>query len=105
MQSHIRRSLSSRIFKGSLDKNPITPSVPNFSTFADPAFYRSIEEARFNSVTVFDSDCDYDYQSVPDDVVCGRMEIELLQEEAESQNEKRCSQKTSGFLDIQEIIV
>ncbi|KAF7822104.1 uncharacterized protein G2W53_027559 [Senna tora] len=26
-----------------MDKKPITPGVPNFSSFADPAFHKSIE--------------------------------------------------------------
>jgi len=32
-------------------------------------FAGSIEEAWFDSVTVFDSDCDDDYQSVPDGMI------------------------------------
>jgi hypothetical protein len=35
----------------------------------------SIEEAWFDSVTMFDSDCDDDYQSVPDGMVSNIFKI------------------------------
>ncbi|KAF7809211.1 DUF1336 domain-containing protein [Senna tora] len=65
----LRRKVLSRPSKGSLDKKPDTPGVADCSSLANPAFHGSIEEAWFDSVAVFDSDCDDDYQSVPDDVV------------------------------------
>lgn len=62
-----RRRVSSQF--SSLDNNKVdAPSLPQHS-FTNPTFQGSIEEAWFDSVTVFDSDCDDDYQSVPDDVV------------------------------------
>ncbi|XP_027360906.1 uncharacterized protein LOC113869019 [Abrus precatorius] len=63
----LRRRVSSRLSKESLDKGDVT-GLPDRS-FANSAFQGSIEEAWFDSVAVFDSDCDDDYQSVPDDVV------------------------------------
>ncbi|BAT99338.1 uncharacterized protein HKW66_Vig0243690 [Vigna angularis] len=63
----LRRRVTSRLCKGSLDKVDVA-GLPDCS-FANPTFQGSIEEAWFDSVAVFDSDCDDDYQSVPDDVV------------------------------------
>ncbi|KAK7367979.1 hypothetical protein VNO80_10000 [Phaseolus coccineus] len=65
----LRRRVTSRLCKGSLDKVD-GAGLPDCS-FANPTFQAtgSIEEAWFDSVAVFDSDCDDDYQSVPDDVV------------------------------------
>ncbi|KAI4328343.1 hypothetical protein L6164_020702 [Bauhinia variegata] len=63
----IRRRVSSRLCKGSSDKADM-PGLPDRSF--NPTFQGgSIEEAWFDSVAIFDSDCDDDYQSVPDDVV------------------------------------
>ncbi|KAI4314243.1 hypothetical protein L6164_027172 [Bauhinia variegata] len=61
------RRVSSRLSKGSLEKADM-PGLPDRSF--NPAFQGgSVEEAWFDSVAVFDSDCDDDYQSVPDDVI------------------------------------
>ncbi|KAF7822101.1 uncharacterized protein G2W53_027556 [Senna tora] len=65
----LKRRVSSRISKGSLNKKLITPGIPDCSSFANLAFHKSIEEARFDSVPVFDSNCYNDYQSALDDVV------------------------------------
>ncbi|CAJ1931631.1 unnamed protein product [Sphenostylis stenocarpa] len=62
----LRRRVTSRLCKESLDKVDVA-GLPDCS-FANPTFQGSIEEAWFDSVAVFDSDCDEDYQSVPDDV-------------------------------------
>ncbi|KAJ1423560.1 Protein ENHANCED DISEASE RESISTANCE 2, C-terminal [Sesbania bispinosa] len=62
-----RRRVSSRLSKRSLDKVDVA-RFPDHS-YANPTFQGNIEEAWFDSVAVFDSDCDDDYQSVPDDVV------------------------------------
>ncbi|KAL3036957.1 hypothetical protein AAZX31_01G037700 [Glycine max] len=63
----LRRRVTSRLCKESLEKIDVA-GLPDCS-FANPTFQGSIEEAWFDSVAVFDSDCDDDYQSVPDDVV------------------------------------
>ncbi|TKY69759.1 hypothetical protein E2542_SST06041 [Spatholobus suberectus] len=63
----LRRRVTSRLCKKSLEKVDVA-GLPDCS-FANPTFQGSIEEAWFDSVAVFDSDCDDDYQSVPDDVV------------------------------------
>ncbi|MCI85266.1 hypothetical protein A2U01_0106545, partial [Trifolium medium] len=39
----------------------------------------SIEEAWFDSVTMFDSDCDDDYQSVPDGMVLNIFKISIIE--------------------------
>ncbi|KAK7407317.1 hypothetical protein VNO78_09131 [Psophocarpus tetragonolobus] len=62
----LRRRVTSRLCKEPLKKVDVA-GLPDCS-FANPAFQGSIEEAWFDSVAVFDSDCDDDYQSVPDDV-------------------------------------
>ncbi|KAL2349328.1 hypothetical protein Fmac_003328 [Flemingia macrophylla] len=64
----LRRRVTSRLRKKSLEKVDETAGLPD-CTFANPTFQGSIEEAWFDSVAVFDSDCDDDYQSVPEDVV------------------------------------
>ncbi|XP_016202565.1 uncharacterized protein LOC107643434 isoform X2 [Arachis ipaensis] len=67
----IRRRVSSKLYKGSssLDNNVLDLPPPT-SSFANPTFQGgSIEEAWFDSNVVFDSDCDDDYQSVPDDLL------------------------------------
>ncbi|KAF7835311.1 plant/F14N23-31 protein [Senna tora] len=89
-----RRKVSCRISKGSLDRKPVIlgvpdcssftnltfhRSVPNFSSFATPTFHGSFEEAWFDSVGVFDSDRDDDYQSVLDDFVSPNgIEVRLI---------------------------
>ncbi|WJX56979.1 hypothetical protein P8452_42585 [Trifolium repens] len=61
----LKRRVSSKL--SSLDDNKKL-DLPQHS-FSNPTFQGSIEEAWFDSVTMFDSDCDDDYQSVPDDVL------------------------------------
>ncbi|KAK7252320.1 hypothetical protein RIF29_36177 [Crotalaria pallida] len=65
----LRRRVSSRLSKGSsLDNEVDVPRMPDRS-FANPTFQAgSIEESWFDSFAVFESDCDDDYQSVPEDV-------------------------------------
>ncbi|KAH1058406.1 hypothetical protein AAZX31_02G023500 [Glycine max] len=63
----LRRRVTSRLCKESSEKVDVA-GLPDCS-FANPTFQGSIEEAWFDSIAVFDSDCDDDYQSVPDDVV------------------------------------
>ncbi|KAF7835346.1 plant/F14N23-31 protein [Senna tora] len=126
----LRRRVSFQTSKGSLDKKTITPGVPDCYSFANPTFHRGIEETWFDSVAVFDSNCDNDYQSVADDVVslngsegerdnnlwyervcvnaswvCGTREVELLQEEAESQNENRWSLRRHGLIQMLNLIL
>ncbi|KAF7822113.1 protein ALP1-like [Senna tora] len=43
--------------------------VSDCSSFTIRALHGSIEDAWFDSVVVFDSDCDDDYQSAPDDIM------------------------------------
>ncbi|TKY58775.1 ENHANCED DISEASE RESISTANCE 2 [Spatholobus suberectus] len=67
----LRRRVSSQLSNGSLDKvdNMPEPGLSD-SSIANPTFQAgTIEEAWFDSVTVFDSECDDDYQSVLDDVI------------------------------------
>ncbi|KAF7807977.1 hypothetical protein G2W53_040138 [Senna tora] len=66
----LKRRVSSWISKGSLDKKTIMPGVLDCSSFFKPAFHGSIEEAWFDSIAVFDSDFNNNYQSVSDDVRC-----------------------------------
>ncbi|CAL0311952.1 unnamed protein product [Lupinus luteus] len=64
----LRRRVPSKLSKGSLDKVDV-PALPDGS-FVNPTFQAgSTEESWFDSFAVFDSDCDDDYQSVPEDVV------------------------------------
>ncbi|XP_050203662.1 uncharacterized protein LOC126653771 [Mercurialis annua] len=59
-----RRVLSSRLSDDQPD---------HFSTFSNPTFpVGSIEEAWFDSVAIFESDCEEDYESVPDSTVFGQ---------------------------------
>ncbi|KAF7807982.1 uncharacterized protein G2W53_040143 [Senna tora] len=44
----LKRKVSSWISKGSLDKKPITPGVPDCFSFANRALHGSIEEAWFD---------------------------------------------------------
>ncbi|XP_054808538.1 uncharacterized protein LOC129310654 [Prosopis cineraria] len=68
-RDELRRRVSSRPSKGSLDK-PDVPGLLDHRSFVNPTFQApgSVEEAWFDSSAAFDSDCDDDYQSVPDDV-------------------------------------
>ncbi|KAF7835357.1 hypothetical protein G2W53_010216 [Senna tora] len=54
MPHGLRRRLSSRTSKGSFDKKPVMPGVPNYSSFTYPAFQEIIEDAWFDSVAKFD---------------------------------------------------
>ncbi|KAJ7943552.1 Protein ENHANCED DISEASE RESISTANCE 2 [Quillaja saponaria] len=63
----IRRRVSSRLSDQSLDK--VDRSAQLDRSFTNPAFQGNVDEAWFDSVAIFDSDCDEDYQSVPDDVL------------------------------------
>ncbi|KDP21258.1 hypothetical protein JCGZ_21729 [Jatropha curcas] len=75
----IRRRVSSRLSDGSLDNNkfdrPLSSvsaaAVPpdHRSSFSNTTFQGSIEEAWFDSVPIFESDCEEDFESVPDDVL------------------------------------
>ncbi|OVA11944.1 protein of unknown function DUF1336 [Macleaya cordata] len=58
----IRRRVSSRTDPSSLDK----VVLPDRS-FSNPTFQGSVEEAWFDSVAVFESDCEDDFQSVQED--------------------------------------
>ncbi|XP_028754339.1 uncharacterized protein LOC114713834 [Neltuma alba] len=69
-----RRRVSSRLAKGSLDK-PDVPGLPDHRSFANPTLQGSTEEAWFDSSAIFDSDCDDDYKSVPDDVSLNGTEV------------------------------
>lgn len=42
---------------------------PDRSSFNNPTFQESIEEAWFDPVAIFESDCDEDYQSVQDEIL------------------------------------
>ncbi|XP_027348145.1 uncharacterized protein LOC113859620 [Abrus precatorius] len=62
-----RRRVSSQLSNGSLDK--VDTTGLSECCFANPTFQGTIEEAWFDSVAVFDSDCDDDFMSVPDDMI------------------------------------
>ncbi|XP_058008812.1 uncharacterized protein LOC110668498 isoform X1 [Hevea brasiliensis] len=70
----VRRRVPSRLSDGSLDKFDKPASVAaappdHCSPFSNPTFHAgSIEEAWFDSVAIFESDCDEDFESVPDDL-------------------------------------
>ncbi|KAF7835367.1 plant/F14N23-31 protein [Senna tora] len=53
----LRRRVSSRISKGSFDKEPVTLDVLDCSSITNPAIHGGIESAWFDSVAVFDFDC------------------------------------------------
>ncbi|KAL8142373.1 hypothetical protein V2J09_015405 [Rumex salicifolius] len=50
-----------------LDASSLPP--PDRRSFSKPSFQGSIEEAWFDSITILDSDCEEDFQSVPDDLL------------------------------------
>ncbi|XP_020238981.1 uncharacterized protein LOC109818013 [Cajanus cajan] len=65
----LRRRVSSQVCNGSLDK--VDVPEPDFSgrSIFNPTFQGTTEEAWFDSVGAFESDCDDDFQSIPDDVI------------------------------------
>eukprot|EP00257_Ricinus_communis_P016994 XP_015575322.1 uncharacterized protein LOC8287053 [Ricinus communis] len=71
----IRRRVSSRLSDhGSLDRPssavpPAAAPPDHLSSFSNPTFQGSIEDAWFDSVAIFESDCEEDYESVPDDLL------------------------------------
>ncbi|OAY49931.1 uncharacterized protein LOC110615911 [Manihot esculenta] len=70
----IKRRVSSKLSDGRLDAfdRPASVAVApadHRSSFSNPTFHGSIEEAWFDSVTIFESDCDEDFESVPDDLL------------------------------------
>ncbi|XP_043724520.1 uncharacterized protein LOC122671394 isoform X2 [Telopea speciosissima] len=62
------RRVSSRMSNTSFDK--VSKSAPPDRAFSNPTFQAgSTEEAWFDSVAIFESDCDDDFQSVADDAL------------------------------------
>ncbi|KAH7570185.1 hypothetical protein JRO89_XS05G0063700 [Xanthoceras sorbifolium] len=58
----------SRLSEGSLDKVDRSAPPDRHSSFNNPTFQGSIDEPWYDSVAIFDSDCDEDFQSVQDDL-------------------------------------
>lgn len=64
----LRRRVPSRLSDGSLGEGGRPNSADHHHcSFNNPVFQGSIEEAWFDSIAVFDSDCEDDYESVQDD--------------------------------------
>ncbi|GLT86350.1 hypothetical protein SLE2022_044950 [Rubroshorea leprosula] len=64
----LRRRVPSRFSDGSLDKGDRPAPLDHLSSFANPAFQGSIEEAWFDSIAIFESsDCEEEFESIPDD--------------------------------------
>ncbi|PON38872.1 hypothetical protein TorRG33x02_344120 [Trema orientale] len=64
----LKGRVSSRLSEASSDKADRSATADR-STFTNPTFQGSVEDAWFDSVAAFDSDCDEDYQSVQDDAL------------------------------------
>ncbi|KAF3431368.1 hypothetical protein FNV43_RR26099 [Rhamnella rubrinervis] len=64
----LKKRVSYRLSKGSSEKAD-RPSSADRSTFTNPTFQGSIGDTWFDSVAIFESDCDDDYQSVQSDVL------------------------------------
>ncbi|KAK4841506.1 hypothetical protein QYF36_011121 [Acer negundo] len=60
--------VSSRLSDRSQDKVDRSAPLDRHSSFNNPTFQGSTDEAWYDSVGIFDSDCDEDFQSVQDDV-------------------------------------
>ncbi|KAG2702213.1 hypothetical protein I3760_06G079700 [Carya illinoinensis] len=63
----LKRRVPSRLSEGSSDKVDRLPTSDLSCT--NPSFQGSTDEAWFDPVAIFESDCDEDYQSVPDDIL------------------------------------
>ncbi|XP_062111751.1 uncharacterized protein LOC133823160 isoform X2 [Humulus lupulus] len=70
MRRGLKGRVSSRLSEASSDKADRSVALDSTSTFTNPIFQGSIDEAWFDSIPVFDSDCDEDYQSVQDVLTC-----------------------------------
>ncbi|XP_030553285.1 uncharacterized protein LOC115757257 isoform X1 [Rhodamnia argentea] len=66
-RTKVKRRVGSRLSDGSLDR--IDRSRPRDHSFNNPSFQGSIEESWYDSMAIFESDCDEDYKSVADDVL------------------------------------
>ncbi|PON67445.1 hypothetical protein PanWU01x14_102480 [Parasponia andersonii] len=64
----LKGRVSSRFSEASSDKADRSAAADR-STFTNPTSQGSVEDPWFDSVAVFDSDCDEDYQSAQDDVL------------------------------------
>ncbi|XP_022151158.1 uncharacterized protein LOC111019152 isoform X2 [Momordica charantia] len=62
-----RRGLKTRAFSGISDGSHRSDPIDHRS-FSNPTFQGSSDEAWFDTVAKFESDCDEDYQSIPDDI-------------------------------------
>ncbi|KAL2344243.1 hypothetical protein Fmac_005528 [Flemingia macrophylla] len=65
------RRVSSQVSNGSLDNVDVPVPVPGLSgrSIFNPTFQGTKDEAWFDSVAAFESECDDDFQSIPDDVI------------------------------------
>ncbi|THG22817.1 hypothetical protein TEA_025662 [Camellia sinensis var. sinensis] len=65
----IKRRVSSRLSDHSLDN--LDKSATLDRSFNNPTFHGSIDEAWYDSTAILESDCDEDFQSVPDGIIYG----------------------------------
>ncbi|KAF5939015.1 hypothetical protein HYC85_023274 [Camellia sinensis] len=65
----IKRRVSSRLSDHSLDN--LDKSAALDRSFSNPTFHGSIDEAWYDSTAILESDCDEDFQSVPDGIIYG----------------------------------